>query len=361
MPGDARQLSFPPGTELVFGPQAARRQFISERIAAVFRGWGFTEIILPAFDSAETFAEAGEETELYHLVDREGRRLTLRADFTLIAAKALALELRREPRQIRASYEGRVYRFAPSGHGHRVEQTQRGLEWLNAQGAVYDAAALMMVRESLDAAGAGDAITVVGHAGFIHAVLGEAGRRERRLYEALDHKNPSRIQQLCQRVGLDADTAALLEALPLLTGGPEVFAAARAFKLAPPADAALSELEGLYALLRDAGASDQVLIDLGEVRRSDYYSGFMFQIYHESVGEELGGGGRYDRLFDRFNMDVPAVGFGFNLARLAEAASQGGFAPATPQRVNDKEGSAALKRIHELRASGKPVQLEGGA
>ncbi|MCA8916083.1 MAG: ATP phosphoribosyltransferase regulatory subunit [Planctomycetes bacterium] len=361
MPGPADKLSFPPGTELVFGPQATRRQFISDRIAEVSRGWGFTEIILPAFDSAETFRDLGGETELYNLVDREGHRLTLRADFTLIAAKALAMELRRDARQIRASYEGRVYRFAPSGHGHRVEQTQRGLEWVNARGATYDAAALVMARECLDAAGAENAIIVVGHGGFIHAVLGEKGRVERRLHEALDHKNPSRIAQLAQRIGIDDDTAALLGSLPLLTGGPEVFKAARGFKLRPEADAALAELEGLYQLLDEAGAADRVLIDLGEVRRSDYYSGFMFKVYHEAVGEELGGGGRYDRLFDRFGMDVPAVGFGFNLARLAEATSRNGYAGGTASAVAASEGAKGLKRVLELRAQGKPVDLKGEA
>ncbi|MCB9894553.1 MAG: ATP phosphoribosyltransferase regulatory subunit [Planctomycetes bacterium] len=361
MRGPADQLSFPPGTELVFGPQAARRQFISDRIAEVSRGWGFTEIILPAFDSAETFRDLGDETELYNLVDREGHTLTLRADFTLIAAKALAMELRRERRQIRASYEGRVYRFAPSGHGHRVEQTQRGLEWVNAAGATYDAAVLMMARECLNAGGAEDAIIVVGHGGFIHAALGEKGRNERRLIEALDHKNPSRIAQLAQRVGLDADTAALLGSLPLLTGGPEVFKNAREFKLNAAADAALSELEGLYRLLEEAGAADRVLIDLGEVRRSDYYSGFMFKIYHEAVGEELGGGGRYDRLFDRFGMDVPAVGFGFNLARLAEATSRNGYAGTPPTAIASSGGADALKKVLELRRQGKPVDLKGDA
>lgn len=365
MAASTRQLSFPPGTELVFGPQAARRQFISERIAAVFRGWGFTEIVLPAFDSGETFEQpddSSEPTELYHLVDREGRRLTLRADFTLIASKALAIELRRDPRPIRASYEGRVYRFAPGGHGHRVEQSQRGLEWVNASGPVYDAAVLMMARECLASVGADDAIIVAGHAGFIHALLGEAGRRERRLLEALDHKNPSRIRELAQRIGLETETAALLEALPLLTGGPEVFQAARQFKLSSQAEFALSELESLYSLLSDAGVSNNLLLDLGEVRRSDYYSGFMFKIYHKAVGEDLGGGGRYDRLFDRFEMDVPAVGFGFNLARLAEATSRNGYADPNAEKVSAKGGADALKRIRQLRESGTSVDLtEEGA
>lgn len=361
MASDAKQLSFPPGTELVFGPQAERRQYISDRVAGVFRGWGFTEIVLPAFDSGETFeglSESGDDNELYHLVDREGRRLTLRADFTLIAAKALAMDLRREPRQIRASYEGRVYRFAPSGHGHRVEQAQRGLEWVNASGAVYDAGVMMMARECLQSVGADDAIIVVGHAGFIHAVLGEAGRRERRLLEALDNKNPSRIRQLAQRVGLDAETGALLEALPLLTGGPEVFESARQYKLSEAAEAALGDLQALYSMLNDAGATDKLMVDLGEVRRSDYYSGFMFKIYHHAVGESLGGGGRYDRLFDRFNMNVPAVGFGFNLARLAEATSSNSYAEGNPERLSPTAGAETLKRIREIRANGGSVRLE---
>lgn len=362
MAADSKQLSFPPGTELVFGPQAMRRQWISDRISQVFRAWGFSEIVLPAFDSAATFEDLPDQTEeaaLYTLIDREGRRLTLRADFTLIAAKALALELRREPRQIRACYEGRVYRFAPSGHGHRVEQPQRGLEWVNAKGAVYDAAVLMLVRECLENVGAKNAVLVVGHAGFVHAVLGEEGRRERRLLEALDYKNPTRIRQVAERIGLDEDTVELLAALPLLTGGPEVFEAVRKFKLSKYAMVSLEKLEALYRMMDEAGATDRVVLDLGEVRRSDYYSGFMFKIYDPAVGEELGGGGRYDRLFDRYDMDVPAVGFGMNLARLAEATDENGYANGESESIAANTGAEGLKRIAELRAEGKSILLEG--
>lgn len=360
MARDAKQLSFPPGTELVFGPQAERRQYISDRIAEVFRGWGFNEIVLPAFDTGDTFEDAPgltDETELYHLTDREGRRLTLRADFTLIAAKALAMDLKRENRPVRACYEGRVYRFAPSGHGHRVEQTQRGLEWLNAPGPVYDAAVVMIARECLQAAGAEDALVVIGHAGFIHAVLGEKGRAERRLLEALDHKNPTRIGEVAGRVGLDADTVELLQELPLMTGGPDVLARARARTLNDDARRALDELEVLHGLLVDAGVAERVLVDLGEVRRADYYSGFMFKIYHPGVGEEIGGGGRYDRLFERFGMDVPAVGCGFNLARMAEAASRNGYVDDAHLIVDPRRPTEALKEIAKRRAMGQGVVL----
>lgn len=343
-------LSFPQGTELVFGPQASRRQFISDRVAAVMRGWGFADIILPGFDTDS----AGDETELYHLADREGRRLALRSDFTLVAAKALALELRRQPRQIRASYEGRVYRFAPSGHGTRVEHTQRGLEWVNAKGVTFDAAAILVALECLATCGVAAPVVVIGHAGFVHAALGDGF--DRRLLEAIDHKNPTRIAELCRRAGVPAAQSALLTGLPLLTGGPEVFARARALALPKAAESALAELEKLDAMLSQCGARG-VIYDLGEVRRFDYYSGFMFKVYHPDVGEELGGGGRYDRLFDRFAMDVPAVGFGFNLARLAEATTDNPYA-GNGHAIQAAEGDALMRAV-AARAKGGQIRLEG--
>lgn len=360
-PTPARDLAFVPGTELVFGPQAARRRQVSDAVARISRGWGFTDIILPSFDDRRTFdGSDAKESDLYRFLDREGRWLTLRADFTLIAAKALAIELRREPRMIRASYEGRVFRFQPSGHGARVEQSQRGLEWVNASGVVYDAASLCIAAECLKELGLHDAAIVIGHAGFVSAALGEKGRTDRALLEAIDHKNPARIRELAKRRGLDAEQTELLTQLPGLCGGREVIARARSIASSPDAVAALDELEALAGLLQNTGSQLKPLFDLGEVRQYHYYSGMMFKIYHSRVGDDLGGGGRYDRLFDRYGLDVPAVGFGFDLARLTEALprSESG-AEIGAVSIDAASETNALARALEARARGDQVLLIG--
>jgi ATP phosphoribosyltransferase regulatory subunit len=358
----ARDLAFTPGTELVFGPQAARRRQVSDTIARISRGWGFTDIILPSFDDRRTFDGVdAPDSDLYRFMDHEGRWLTLRADFTLIAAKALAIELRREPRMIRASYEGRVFRFQSSGHGARVEQTQRGLEWVNARGVVFDAAALCIASECISELGLKDATLVVGHAGFIAAVLGERGKSDRALLEAIDHKNAARIQELAHRRGIEKARADLLTELPSLCGGPEVIARARAKATSVEAKAALDELEALAKLLRESGAGFTPLFDLGEVRQFSYYSGMMFKVYHPQVGGDLGGGGRYDKLFDRYGLDVPAVGFGFDLARVTDALPRnenGGENAVTT--VNARNGAIALREALEARAKGQSVALAEG-
>jgi ATP phosphoribosyltransferase regulatory subunit len=198
-------------------------------------------------------------------------------------------------------------------------------------------------------------------------VLGR-GILEPNLFEALDHKNPARIRDLCQRYGLQAERARALEALPMLTGGPEVMQRARALDFAKFLDdggakalQALSELDELAQLLAAAGAQQGVIFDLGEVRSFQYYSGFTFRIYHPLLGEDLGGGGRYDGLFDRFRLSVPAVGFGLNLARLAEVTPENPYAADGAESIDASRGPEALKRLAQLRAQGKPVILKGGA
>ncbi|MCC6573730.1 MAG: ATP phosphoribosyltransferase regulatory subunit [Planctomycetes bacterium] len=350
---NAKDLTFPPGAELVFGPQAQRRGYVNEAIARVFAGWGFSEIILPTFD-----ARNSDDPDAYTMIDREGRNLALRADFTEIAAKALAIELRRDARTIRACYEGRVYRFQPSGHGARVEQSQRGLEWVNVRGAIYDAATILIARECLDALGLDKAVTVICHAAFVNAALGEKGRADRALHEAIDHKNPARILELARRRGFDAKSAELLAQLPRLCGGPEVLQQAGALAQNTEARTALDELADIVKLLEAAGGLKRgVLIDLGEVRQFNYYSGMMFRIYNPEVGDDLGGGGRYDRLFDRYGMDVPAVGLGLDIARVTEALPRKDMnGEQKPVVVTPRDGLAAALKA---RALGKTVVLEG--
>src|SRR5262249_43220471 len=72
------------------------------------------------------------------------------------------------------------------------------------------------------------------------------------------------------------------------------------------------------------GLADSVLLDLGEVRGFDYYSGVHFEAYVSGLGASLVGGGRYDQMLRRFGYDCPATGFAFEVGRaLLAMQSQG--------------------------------------
>src|SRR5262249_60458951 len=79
---------------------------------------------------------------------------------------------------------------------------------------------------------------------------------------------------------------------------------------------ALSMLAEVYRLLGIYGLADSVLLDLGEVRGFDYYSGMYFETYVAGFGASVAAGGRYDQMLGRFGYQCPAVGFAFDVARV---------------------------------------------
>jgi ATP phosphoribosyltransferase regulatory subunit len=84
------------------------------------------------------------------------------------------------------------------------------------------------------------------------------------------------------------------------------------------AQSAVTGLRQVHDLLEQSVA-ERIIFDLGLVRNIGYYTGAVFDVYDPALGAPLGGGGRYDELLGRFGRELPAVGFGLNVARLHEA------------------------------------------
>ena len=97
-------------------------------------------------------------------------------------------------------------------------------------------------------------------------------------------------------LGAPAAVTELLLALPTLYGRGDVLDRAEALVKNARSEAALTNLAEVYRLLRLYGLADSVLLDLGEVRGFDYYSGVHFEAYVSGLGASLVGGGRYDQM-----------------------------------------------------------------
>ena len=140
--------------------------------------------------------------------------------------------------------------------------------------------------------------------------------------------------------------------------------AARAFAFSPAARAAVAELTLVVEALRAAGLGDRLAVDLGEVRGLDYYTGLVFRAYAPGLGFEVGGGGRYDTLLERFGRPMPAVGFMFGLDRLSLLLERQGVLPAAaPLPAEAVQGSAlgeALARASARRSAGARIRFGDG-
>jgi ATP phosphoribosyltransferase regulatory subunit len=360
-------IQLPKGAKIYLPEEAARKRFVEERLFRVFTAWGYREVVTPSFEYFDVLS-VGTDLELqekmFKLIDREtGRLLGLRADVTPQIARIVATRLRDAPRPLRLAYLTNVFRYDEPQVGRYREFFQAGVELVGLEKPEADAEMIAMTVEGLRALGLTRFQIDVGHAEFVRGLLDEIKAdtgQTRELQHAIARKDTSAVERLVAQIAPTAHVADGLLALPNLVGRAD--ALARAGRLARNArsERALENLTEVYRLVRVYGLAESVIVDLGEVRGFDYYSGLHFEAYVAGLGASIGAGGRYDGMLGRFGYECPATGFAFEVGRaLLAMESQGVAVPQTGPDVFiidfTPEKTAALSLSRRLRDLGTSV------
>ena len=316
------QPQLPKGVKIYLPDEAAAKRNVEQRLLSVFSRWGYREVVTPTYEYADVLSLGTDETleeQMFKLVDRDtGRLLALRADITPQIARIVATRLRDEPKPLRLAYVTNVFRYQEPQVGRYREFFQAGVELVGLEKPEADAEMIAMTVEGLQALGLDRFQINVGQADFFRGILEELKIERghgRLLQEALSRKDASTIERLVQELAPPASTAEMLMALPDLFGREEVLERGARLVKNPRSDRALANLAEVHRLLRAYGLAEAVILDLGEVRGFDYYSGVHFEGYVSGLGAPLCGGGRYDHMLARFGYDCPATGFAFEVGR----------------------------------------------
>jgi ATP phosphoribosyltransferase regulatory subunit len=203
----------------------------------------------------------------------------------------------------------------------------------------------------------------VGHPDFFRGLTEELtvdGSRLREVRTALARKDVSSLERLVGALAPPPHVGEALLALPALFGRAEVLERAARFARNARSERALANLGEVHRLLTIYGLADAVLLDLGEVRGFDYYSGTYFEAYVADFGAAVAAGGRYDQMLERFGYACPAVGFAFDVARvLSVMEAQGVTVELTGPDFfivdSTREKTAALSLARRLRDCGASV------
>ena len=359
----------PHGVQDRFLAKAARRRQAEATLRECFARWGYQEIIPPTFEYYENLvvgASADLQLAMYRFFDPEGHTLALRADFTPQVARMVATKLFDQPMPLRCSYVGSLFRYEEPQAGRKREFTQAGIELVGADSPAADAEAVALAVAALKALGLPGFQVNLGQMAFFRALAAKLPPEVLiPVREAIDHKNPTRLAEALTLAGVAAVQRDLLRRLPDLVGGMEVVEEARALSAgldAPSAAlAALERLAEVYRLLQAYGAGEQVLLDLGEVRGMDYYTGITFRGVAPGLGWPIASGGRYDDLIACFGRSLPAVGFGLGIERALLVQARQGMPPprvASHLLVSGGEHPACLALVQRLRQAGFRVEVD---
>jgi len=316
----------PDGTSDRLFEECAAETRIAGRLAEVFEEAGYRKVRTPGLEFLSVFSSSASyypPEEMYKLSDSEGRLIAVRPDSTIPIARLVATKLKGAELPLRLYYSQSVFRRQPEHRGLESEVAQMGVEFIGEAGFAADVDMIDLAVRSLSAVYGGQFRIEIGHVGLYKRLmerLGAGAGLLARIHRYVNLKNYSALEDALTGVS-DRETAGLIMRLPGLFGGMEALDEAEA--LFCDYDGEITEMLGYLARVMEElsarGHADVVMIDLGLVGRSEYYTSLVFKGYGDNVGEPLLSGGRYDELFCDFGEDFPATGFGVNIDLLTEA------------------------------------------
>jgi ATP phosphoribosyltransferase regulatory subunit len=356
----------PKGARIYLPDEAARKRHVESALLGIFERWGYREIVTPTFEYLDVLSTGTDESvqeTMFTFVDREtGRVLALRADITPQIARVVATRLRDELKPVRLAYVTNVFRYDEPHVSAYRELYQAGVELVGLEKPEAEVEIIAMTVEGLHALGLHRFQLDLCHLDFFRGLLDELKGEDtaRQLRAALARKDTATLERLVAAAAPPSAIGDALLALPTLVGGEEVLDRASALARNDRSTRALENLAEVYRLLKIYGLGASVLLDLGEVRGFDYYSGLYFETYVPGYGASVARGGRYDHMLARFGYDCPAVGFAFDIGRALSVMSAQGVTVelAGPDFfIIDftREKTAALSLARRLRDRGASV------
>lgn len=335
--------------------EAARLEQLRRSLLDHFRVSGFEFVMPPMLEYLESLLTgAGQDLNLrtFKLVDQlSGRTLGVRADITPQAARIDAHLLNHQG-VTRLCYCDSVLHTLPASVSAGREPLQIGAELYGFAGIEADLAIIRLMAGAFAKINLSISRIDLSHVGIFRALAEASGlspEAEENVLSLLRAKDVPGLLEACAEV-VSPYREALL-ALPLLYGGVEVLARARAELPALPAITAA--LDGLQHLV-EAAPELTFSIDLADLRGYHYHNGVVFAAYCPNYPAAIALGGRYDGAGKAFGRARPATGFSMDLrevVRLVAPDKRAGAILATC--AGHDQSLAAL--IGELREQGEVV------
>ncbi|MFZ9977188.1 MAG: histidine--tRNA ligase [Candidatus Kapaibacteriota bacterium] len=353
------------GTKDILPQEIHGWHIVEDRIRYITSLYGYRELRNPIMEYTEVFKRAvGEDTdivgkEMYTFPDRGGDSITLRPEATAaVVRSAIQHNLTAQQQIARVYYSGPFFRYERPQKGRQRQFHQFGCELLGASSPEADIEILTLA----------------------HDFLESLGIKSRELH--INTLATPEIRQLFKQElisyftahlsDLSEDSQSRLQSNPL-----------RILDSKHPDDKALSANAPRMQDMLDTESKDhfsKVLSHLDSlsipytvnpllVRGLDYYSHTVFEFTSTALGAQdaLGGGGRYDHLFEHFGgKHTPSIGFAFGIERLLLAMSaQESISEAQKPEIyvigfeSEESRRAVISCAHALRTlSGKQVIVD---
>lgn len=354
------------GTRDIFGKDSTSFQYVESVMKAVAELYGFDEMRPPVLEHSEVFVRGvGEGSdvvrkEMYTFLDKGGRSLTLRPEFTAGIIRTIVQNklYATADLPIKQYYSGPVFRYERPQLGRYRQFNQFGVELVGANNPTLDVEVIVLGYTILATLGFTDVTLKIN-------TLGDNKSRED-YKAALKDFFSQHIENMCP------DCKSRYELNPLRILDCKVKEDQEIVRHAPKINEYLSEeaQERFEKVCRSLELLEIPFeVDDTLVRGLDYYSETVFEFHYTSKKGQnygaIGAGGHYDKLVSEFGgPDMHGVGFSFGIERVVNVMSDDEILPDNPNPLinyliplTEDENDAALMIATALRVAGYRTEI----
>src|SRR5690625_4267721 len=259
--------------------------------------------------------------EMNKTIYNAGEVLVLRPDITIPITKLIANSNEQLHEDLRYFYIQNVFRQTAAQKNYR-ENTQAGVEYFGNTSPEADAEIIALAIHLMKDMNLEHFTIELGHAAFFQQLVQDMNLSKDALLElqlAIQATNITEIEEVLTKLSVSSDKREILTLLPFLYGEPtQVIEKARALPISKPLKQTLQNIQDIYDVLHSYGVAQHIVIDLSLINHMDYYSDMIFQGFIEKIGKPILMGGRYNKLSNQFNANIPAIGFAFDMDLVLE-------------------------------------------
>lgn len=352
----------PDGVDEVLPERALVAEHLRRQLLDLYHNWGYDLVIPPMVEFTDSLLSgAGLDLDLmtFRLTDQlSGRMMGVRADITPQAARMDAHSLRRVGPN-RLCYAGTVLHTRPRGPLESRTPISVGVELFGEATLAADIEVIELFLQTLRISEIKHVHLDLGHVDIYRGLLAGANlsqEQESSLFELIQRKATSELNQWIADNISDQSLAVKLSALPGLAGGKEVLNEAKRILAGSPKPVmrAIEQLEQVIQSVSEHSPDTTIYLDLGEMPGYHYHTGIVFAAYVQGYGKALGNGGRYDHVGEAFGRSRPATGFAFDLKSLVDQGDSS-YTSSVGIFVPFSENPECWKQVAILRSQGNRV------
>ncbi|MBQ6468874.1 MAG: histidine--tRNA ligase [Lachnospiraceae bacterium] len=379
------------GMKDILPDEMAVRDYVISLIKSTYASFGFSGMETPAMESIENLQskQGGENEKLIFKIMKRGEKLRideaqtendladagLRYDLTVPLSRYYANHMAELPSPFKALQIGSVWRADRPQRGRYRQFTQCDIDILGEDTYLAEIELILATTTVISRLGFRGFTIRINDRRILKAMAASCGFPEE------DYDRIFIILDKMDKIGQDGVRGELLENgyapeqvekyLSMFNGDPAD--SARLLVLKEQLGDALADnsAEELKKIIDTVDAvkegNFQIRFDPTLVRGMSYYTGPIFEISMDELGSSVGGGGRYDRMVERFaGTPVSACGFSIGFERIILLLMERGFtvpdaAEKTAVLVDKKADTDKLVEIFksaaEARREGRAVTV----